>query len=386
MILPIASALAADASGYAEVRGHLHLGVDGEAWELVEHLRPAFDAELAERWSMSTVVDVGFHQGRDLEALANELLGQPTAAESNELLGVSRVEDYLAVDRLYLDAYLPGVDLRLGRQAVNWGSALVLNPTDPFPELLATEPWRARTGVNAARATVPLGEHQLQAVLGTDDAFTELKGALRGTLVAGRTDVSLVGAYRDDAMVGVDLRGTLGVGWWAEAALVADSDPHEELAIGVDYSFPVLQTLVVMVQYDRLGGGSTDVTPATAIAAAASGDTSGFAGQNYGVLSASLAATYMLSVSALHLQNLDDGSAYSIPTIGLAPNSWLEVSAAAQLPWAVWGEGGELAPSEDDLVLAVPGIGLDDSGASSTLDLNGLMPTATFILWTRVYF
>ncbi|MCP4916863.1 MAG: hypothetical protein GY913_08040, partial [Proteobacteria bacterium] len=377
--LLVASAFAADAGGYAEVRGHLHLGVDDEVWELVEHVRPAFDAELGDRWAMSTVVDVGFHQGRDLEALASELVGYEVVSEANDLLGVSTVTDYLAVDRLYVDAYLPGVDFRAGRQAVNWGSGLVLNATDPFPELLATEPWRPRAGVNALKATVPIGDrHEVQAVVGADDAFTDVKAALRGTVNAGGTDFSLIGAYRDDAMVGVDMKGTLGVGWWVEAAYILDSEPHDELAIGIDYSFPVLQTLMVMAQYNRLGDGSTDISASTAMANMASGDSIGLAGRDYGIAMVSLAATYMLSFSALHMQNLNDGSAYSMPSVAVAPNSWLELSAAAQIPWAVWGEGGELAPSEADLVVDIPQVG--------ELDLDGLMPDATFIFWTRAYF
>lgn len=379
MILLLASAFAADAAGYAEVRAHLHLGVDDEVWELVEHVRPAFDAELGERWAMSTVVDVGFHQGRDLEALAGELVGYEVETPSNELLGVSTVDDYLAVDRLYVDAYLPGVDLRAGRQAVNWGSGLVLNPTDPFPELLATEPWRPRAGVNALKATVPIADrHEVQAVAGSNDAFTDVKAALRGTANVAGTDVSLIGAYRDDAMVGIDLKGTLGVGWWVEAAYLLDSDPHDELAVGIDYSFPVLQSLFVMAQYNRLGDGSTEVSPSTAMANMASGDSFGLAGRDYAIAMVNLAATYMLSVSALHMQNLNDGSAYSMPSVAIAPNSWLELSAAAQIPWAVWGDGGELAPSEADLVVDLPPLG--------ELDLNGLMPDATFVFWTRAYF
>ena len=78
----------------------------------------------------------------------------------NRLLTIQGSWSYLDVDRLYLDWYTGPVDVRVGRQALTWGSARFLNPTDPFPEVLFAEPWRPRRGVNAIRAHIPFGERR----------------------------------------------------------------------------------------------------------------------------------------------------------------------------------------------------------------------------------
>src|SRR5262249_29606227 len=130
------------------------------------------------------------------------------------------VADYLEVDRLYLDWYTNRLDLRVGRQALTWGSARFFNPTDPFPEVLFAEPWRPRRGVNAARAIVPFGEmRDFTGIVAIDDTLQKVRAAGRVRVNWKGTDFALVGAWRGDAsngLVGLDLRGTLVVGWWIE--------------------------------------------------------------------------------------------------------------------------------------------------------------------------
>lgn len=419
-----ASASAQEAQGFAEVRAHYNLGVDGVPWELVERVRPSFYTAITERVVLSATVEATLHEGRDLQTEVArtldesdlgpllDLAGCEWPEEANEAFDINEASDYLSVDRLYLDTYLPFADVRVGRQAVNWGSALMVNPTDPFPEVLLTEPWKPRAGVNALRVTVPVGEfHQIQGVVGTNSALTKLRAAVRGTVNLGLTDVSVVGAYRqesEDGIVGMDVRGTLGVGFWAEgAAHLRTQDkggPYEEIALGIDYSFPVLNTLVVSGQYYHNGAGALEQTTPSAAAAftaieppscagvdlfgagdadAAAADPFApfFSGTDYTMLSVALGVNESINVSGLWVQNLGDGSALAVPVVSMAPNGWLEVSASAQIPFSTWGDGGELHPSEDDLMLS-----FDTGGAPLTVDLSGLAADATFIVWTRVNF
>ena len=241
-------------------------------------LRPDFTAELTERLALSATLEVGLTQGRSLQreverAVTASPLGPLLEEaqcvwpqEGNRTLSISSAGDYLSVDRLYLDAYLPWADVRVGRQAINWGSAFVVNPTDPFPEVLLLDPWRPRAGVNAVRATVPVGESlQIQAVVGSNDDSTAVRTAGRASLTVGVTDLSWVGAWRQetgDGIIGADVRGTLGVGFWLEAALHLDSQSFEEIAVGVDYSFPVLERLLVILQYYRNGNGASELSGA----------------------------------------------------------------------------------------------------------------------------
>jgi len=404
-------ALHAESSGFLETRVHGYLGVDSAPVTVVERFRPEMTHALSDRLVVSTTVELTLSQGRSTDqeledALTDsgllDLQGCAFTEDTNPALGISTLSDYASVERLSVDAYLPFADLRLGRQAINWGSAFLVNPTDPFPEVLLTDPWADRSGVNAFRATVPLGEaHQVQAVMGTDDAFQDPRIAARATFNVWNTDFSVVGATEPEAessLAGLDLRGTLGVGWWVEGVIHVDPNadaPYEEVAAGIDYSFPVLDALVFQVQYYRNGHGSPTFDPA-ALAATMDGAVDGlvcdgvatptfspdpftpvFFGRDYVMGSAALSVNPEIGASALFIQNLGDGSAMAVPVITATPRGWLEIALAAQIPLSTWGDGGELHPSDEALVY--------DTGLGS-LDFSGLFPKATFIAWSRLSF
>ena len=411
-----APASAQEASGFAELRFQADVGVDGDWWSLVERLRPELKAEIVERLVIAVTVEAALTQGRRLsdevertlrESDLGPLLDAAGCAwpePENDVLGISSAGDTLRVERLFLDLYLPWVDLRLGRQAIQWGSALMVNPTDPFPEVLLTEPWRFRAGVSALRATFPIGEsHDVQLVAGANDTFTAARLATRVRLGFESVDLALVGAWRqeaEDGLVGLDLRGTLEIGYWLEAALVIDYEQsvREEIAVGIDYSFPVLETLVVSLQYYRNGGGAVDVTPlggglgggalgaaAPDCAALPAAEADPFApflrGTDYGMLAVNLGIIPELSFTALWVQSFGDGSGLVVPTLMAYPTGWLELALAAQVPFSLWGDGGELHPSDSDLQVTVA-----TPGKPALVDLSGLAPSATLSLWTRVNF
>ncbi len=424
MALPLR---AQQADGYLELRAHAYAGVEGDFLEFVELLRPGFSARLGKRLVLASTVELDLHQGRSLQQEIQrsfeesdlgplmDLAGCTWPQEGNEFLGISQVSDYLSVERLTLDAYTPHVDLRLGRQAIFWGSAFMVNPTDPFPEVLLLEPWKPRTGVNALRSTIPMGKrHQFQAVLGSDDTFQKLRVAGRATIGFGLADLSLVGAWRQEAqsaIAGVDLRGTLGVGYWFEGALHLDTSastqdhqaPYEELAVGLDYSLPLMDGLVITAQYYRNGAGAVEYDPQSLVSNLGGvvempdcgdvdllsidqeSDTDPFApffsGRDYAMLSLMLAINPDLSFTGLWVQNLGDGSAMAVPVLTTYPSSWLQLSAAAQLPFSLWGAGGELHPSDDDLLIS-----FDTGTTSLAVDMSGLLPSATIIFWSRFNF
>lgn len=407
-----------ETQGFAELRLSLFPGASGDAVQVVERLRPTFETELGERLKLVATVEAGLRQGRDTTAelqdtLRESALGplleaaQCTFVEpDNEFLRVDSAADYLSVDRLYLDLYTGAADVRVGRQALNWGSAQFFNPTDPFPEVLLAEPWRPRRGVNAVRASVPFGEqHDVTAVVAGNDAFTELRAAGRLRLNWLGTDFALVGAYRGDAdngLVGIDIRGTLELGYWLEAAYLIGANPHEELSVGVDYSFPVLERAVLFVQYYRNGAGSTDPSPLSraselgvgigALTCAAMTPLSAttrtpdpFApfvlGRDYLIAGANLVIWPELSGSLALLQNLNDGSGLVVPTVTYNALDWLDVALSAQLPYAL-GRGGEFKPRRSELQITVPA----PDGSALVADLSGLVPDATVTLFSRVNF
>ena len=295
--------------------------------------------------------------------------------------------------------YQPGFDVRIGRQALQWGSALFVNPTDPFPQVLFTEPWRPRAGVNAARVSVPLSStDHLQAVGGTNEDFDAARIAGRATVNRGGADLAAVAAWRqesDEVVTGVDIKGTWIIGYWVEAALrigdvsTGQTSTTADAAIGVDYSIPVLDTVYVAAQYLRNGALTAGAPPITGVdgptcavdvpLAAEAGDPDPFApflsGRDYVLTTARLGLHPQLSVSATWLQNLGDGTAVVVPGANWALPQQFDLSLTAQVPARTWGDGGEFSPNADDLVLSVPGV--------ATADLSGLVPDATVVLWTR---
>lgn len=429
LLLP-STAHAQSVRGFAEVRAAFSPGAEGTVWQLVERVRPTFEADLGDRVRFVTTVEAALSQGRNMQEEFQRILDEsdfkplldaanctwPTYA--NEYLRIDSIEDVLKVDRLYLDVYLPFLDLRVGRQALNWGSGQGFNPTDPFPEVLFAEPWRPRAGVNSVRLNIPLpADNDLTMVVATSDLFDafRLAGRFR-TRVAG-TDIAMVGAWRGQGssadgtgLVGLDVRGTNVVGWWFEGALHIDGQTvQEEFVAGLDYSFPVLDGMVLMAQYLRngRGGGAAGLgsigsaihgpeCDLSGVPAAGGGEAPSlfpeaaeadpfaptFSGRNYLFLTISQRFIEEISASVVALQNLDDGTGFLIVNLNTSPLGWLEVAVSAQVPYAL-ADGGEFKPREQDLTLT------QDLGpllGEFEADFSGLLADATVTVWTRVSF
>ena len=132
------------------------------------------------------------------------------------VLGQGDVE----VDRAYLDIELGQWDLRLGRQAINFGQALIWNPVDLVDSNTVLDFDVVKEGIDAVRASYAISSTaSVQGLV----AFPEggSLSLLRGEMLLGNTDVGLLAAanQRDDEVVlGLDLKGDLVVGWWVEGA------------------------------------------------------------------------------------------------------------------------------------------------------------------------
>lgn len=160
---------------------------------------------------------------------------------------------YQNLDRVFVSVALENADVYIGRQAIAWGSARVINPTDiiaPFTyEELDTE---ERTGVDAIRVRIPIGfmgEFDFGYVAGEDFAFDESALFARTKFYAMETDVSLLLLeFQEHLLLGTDFARSLGdAGFWLEAAYVLNS-PFDDLtfqnvdnyfrgSMGLDYSF-----------------------------------------------------------------------------------------------------------------------------------------------------
>lgn len=416
-----APSMEAELGGYAEWRTSGQLGVTGEAFTFTERVRPSFEITPAEgglagRLKAEAVLEASLSEGRDpSRELADTLLG----SELGTLLTAAgcaydpepryaSISDVLSVERLHVDFNLRAVDIKLGRQAIRWGSGLYFHPTDLYAEVLLTEPWREPKGINAARASVPIGPHDLTAVVavgddlspffrvaqGTADTvpFAELplSAAVRGTARLAGVDVAAVGQARADGswFTGGDVRGTLGVGYWLEGGWHGGDDPaYAEVVAGLDYSFPVLENLYLAAEYRYDGSGSApgDYDYASRLSgalpfdcpmlpSASASEPRMTLGRHYAAGAVRLGVTRDVNLQAAALANLEDGTAVLIPGAGVNASDRAVVSVSAQIPV---GAGGEFRPSASDLTYTL---------GTASVDLSGLVADATVTGWIRYSF
>ena len=248
---------------------------------------------------------------------------------------------YQNLDRFAVTIRTRAADIIVGRQAVAWGSARVVNPTDilapfAFNELDKEE----RTGVDALRVRVPLGamdEVDIGVVAGDKFGVGTSAFFLRGkTLVLG-TDLGAVAmAFRRHLLLGLDLARSIGrAGAWLEAAYVApeafsnngepDDKGYIRASVGLDTNFGPRSYGFVEYHFNSAGGKD----PEDYLAAA--GSTRFHDGAIYlmGRHYLSVATTYQISpllpFTGLVIANLGDLSLVLAPSVeyNISPNIYL---------------------------------------------------------------
>ena len=190
----------------------------------------------------------------------------PSANES-----VSSVGIYHNLDRASVQFSTDFADFSIGRDAIAWGNARIVNPTDiiaPYTyDQLDTED---RIGVDAVRVRIPIGimgEIDTGYIFGSNFGFDKSALFLRTQLNAVETDFSmLLLGFQRDLLMGFDVaRGIGGAGFWLETAYVsteffdnesATSDNYLRTSIGLDYSFG--GETYTFIEYHFNGAGATD--------------------------------------------------------------------------------------------------------------------------------
>ena len=171
----------------------------------------------------------------------------PSADEAMGSVGI-----YHNLDRAAVQFSTDFADFSIGRDAIAWGSARIINPTDiiaPYTyDQLDTED---RVGVDAVRVRFPvgaMGEVDTGYIFGNELDFNKSAVFLRTQLNAAETDFSiLLLEFQRDLLIGLDVaRGIGGAGFWLETAYVLvepfDDEPdaaddYLRTSVGLDYSF-----------------------------------------------------------------------------------------------------------------------------------------------------
>ncbi len=216
-------------------------------------------------------------------------------------------------------------DITIGRQAIAWGSARVVNPTDviaPYAyNQLDTED---RIGVDAIRVQIPigvLGEFDTGYVFGENLAFEKGAFFLRSQLNAVETDfaISLLG-FHEHLMTGFDIaRGIGGAGFWLEAAYVYanafDSEnPNAEnylrASMGLDYSFGGVSYGFIEYHFSGAGAQAPEDYLANLDRPAYTDGAVYLMGKHYFVPGLTFQITPLISLSGVVLSNIADPSLF----------------------------------------------------------------------------
>ncbi len=250
------------------------------------------------------------------------------------------------LDRAVLSVAASGFDLYLGRQAIAWGSAHAVNPTDIIaPYAFSELDTEDRIGVDAVRLRIPLGNlGELDAgyVAGEDLEWNRSAVFLRGKYYLLRTDVSamLVG-FRDNLMLGLDLsRAVGGAGVWFEGAQVfvkaLDNDCEKDgrndyfrASFGADYAFGSITYGFVEYHVSTAGANNPDRYAANLLTAPYAEGSVYLMGRHYLITGGSYQLSPLVMAFGEALVNLSDGSVLLAPSIeyNIAENIYLAAGA-----------------------------------------------------------
>ncbi|MFP6808779.1 MAG: hypothetical protein VB957_16615 [Pseudomonadales bacterium] len=257
---------------------------------------------------------------------------------------------YQNLDRLNVQWRFDHGDLTIGRQAITFGSARMINPTDIFlPFNVQTFNQEYRAGVDAIRYQTPfgdLGEIDIGIVLGEDAkpensaAFLQLKANVDGK------DLQLaITQFAEQTLVGVGIQTALGdFGFWFEIADVSGDLDYLRASIGLDYAFT--ENIFGMVEYHYNGAGSDDPAEYLALFNILPYQRGGvfLLGQEYLMPSLSFQLSPLWNFGIQSIINLSDQSAF------------VSISAEYYLAENFYMDFGYYHFEGDELTTLVPGI------------------------------
>ncbi len=254
--------------------------------------------------------------------------GQRNWGTGEESLGSGEIE----LDRAFLDVELGDWDLRIGRQAINFGQASIWNPVDLVDSNSPLDFDVVKEGVDAVRASWAVSPTaSVQGLMAFPDGGT--LALVRGEVLAGSADLGFLAAAdarTDERVLGFDVKGDLGVGYWVEGAFhdLDEGEDYLQVVAGFDYSFAVQDQLYLALQayLDESGGtGVADYDYASL------GTSRRFLGRSYGSLIAGLSFNELTTLNGSVIYNFEDSS--FVTTVGLVQYFFdnLEVTVRASL-------------------------------------------------------
>jgi hypothetical protein len=247
---------------------------------------------------------------------------QPTSGGSRRqvfnLTSRSSVGDHWSmrqfIDRLHYRQSLDGIDITLGRQRIAWGSGRIWNPTDLFNPLNpAVISKIEKDGVDAMLVKASFGNFtDLSIVCNPQRGWDGFNSGFRFRTNMEGFDFSAMGGRFDErGVVGMDVAGSLlDAGIRAEGIYSWDPTNRDgaftSWILGTDYQFTA--DAYAMIEYHWNGEGSSDRSRYD-LQRFVSGDILSL-GQEYVAAQASYLVHPLVTLNAMTMRNLNDGSGF----------------------------------------------------------------------------
>ena len=252
-------------------------------------------------------------------------LVSPIYPGDNDLVG--NVGVFQNLDRANVTARLSFADVIVGRQAIAWGSARVVNPTDVIAPFTYSElDTEDRPGVDAVRVRVPIGalsEVDAGYVFGRNFAVDRSAFFVRSQFNAAETDLSPLFVYfREQLLVGIDVaRGIGNVGAWIEGSRVftmgrdAAISDYFRVSTGMDYSFGGETYGFIEYHFNGAGGRDPEDYVANLNRPTYRDAAVYLMGTHYFALGTTYQLTPLVALSGQFLANVTDPSFFFSPAI-----------------------------------------------------------------------
>jgi len=273
-------------------------------WQIHYEISPQLSSRTSNPFAMTSGPGMPGYRWTDLD---------PLLATSGDKKSVLQNLDRFNVQFQFADG-----DLTIGRQAITFGSARMINPTDVFlPFSLGTLNTEYRIGVDAVRyqkAWGELGELDIGFVSG-DGAQGENSAAfLQAKQNLGGKDFkfSLI-RFAEQNLVGGGLETAIGnFGFWLEIASVSGLSDYQRGSVGFDYAFTA--NTFAMIEYHISSAGTTDTDQYLNHFESLSFTTGGvfLLGEHYIIASLSQTLSPLWQASAQTIINLDDDSSFTM--------------------------------------------------------------------------
>lgn len=249
------------------------------------------------------------------------------------------------LDRFSMTIATPFADIFIGRQAIAWGSARVINPTDIIAPFTFNELDREeRRGVDAVRVRIPLGmmdELDMGFVAGKHFAPDKNAYFLRGKFYVFKTDVSLILlGFRKHLLIGADFARSIGgAGFWLETAYVIPDffregkNPEEKhyfrASVGLDYNLTSKTYGFVEYHFNSAGRDNPDFYLGLFNSSAYQDGSVYLMGRHYVNIGCMYQLSPLISSTGIFIYNASDGSFILSPLIeyNIAENIYLSAGA-----------------------------------------------------------